>query len=241
MQFANKVAIVTGGASGIGRAICQGLAREGAKVVVCDLNLQGAEETVSLLGTEALALKADVSQSEDVARVVEETVRRFGRLDILINNAGISPRTAVLEMDEAEWDRVMATNLKSMFLCSKAAAHVMKAQGGGKIVNISSGRGVTGFERGAHYAASKAGVNGLTRSLGLEWARYNINVNAVSPGSTDTPLRRATLTPEELQTRAASRPGDPVTSPEGVVGPVLFLCSQASKVMNGQIIFMKTP
>src|SRR3990170_5654266 len=138
MQLGDRVAIVTGGGGAIGRAISRGLAREGAKVVVCDLDLAAAQETSSLLGLPAVALQADVSHPADADRMVKEAVRLFGRLDILVNNAGICPRSPVLEMDVAEWDRVLATNLRGMFLCCQAAGRVMRDQGGGKIVNITS-------------------------------------------------------------------------------------------------------
>ena len=241
MQLTDKVAIVTGGGGAIGRAISQGLAREGAKVVVCDLDLAAAQDTVSLLGPLAVGLQADVSQPADADRMVKEAVRLFGRLDILVNNAGICPRSPVLEMDVAEWDRVLATNLRGMFLCCQAAGRVMRDQGGGKIVNITSGRGVVGMNGSAHYAASKGGVNGLTRTLGLEWAQYGINVNAVGPGITDTPLVRAIHTEEQLTARAAIQPEKRLGQPEDVVGAVIFLCNDASNPMYGQIIYMKTP
>lgn len=241
MQLDGRVAIVTGGGGAIGRAICLGLAREGAKVAVSDLNLTAAQETAARLGSPAIALQADVSKEEDVDRMVDETVRHFGGLNILVNNAGICPRTPVLEMGADEWDRVLGTNLRSVFLCSKAAAKVMKSTGGGKIVNISSGRGISGMKWSAHYASSKGGINGFTRTLGMEWAEYGINVNAVGPGITDTPLVRAIHTEKELEARAGIQPEKRLGQPEDVVGAVIFLCSEASKAMYGQIIYMKTP
>lgn len=241
MQLPDRVAIVTGGGSGIGRAISRGLSREGAKVAVCDLNLAAAKETAAALGSPAVAIKADVSRPEDVDRMVKEAMAQFGRLDILVNNAGICPRTPVLEMDVEEWDRVLATNLRSVFLCCKAAAQVMKAQGGGKIINVTSGRGIVGMSGSAHYAASKGGVTGFTRTMGLEWAQYGIHVNAVGPGITDTPLVRAIHTEEQLKQRASIQPDKRLGSPEDVVGAVIFLCSDASDAMYGQIIYIKTP
>lgn len=241
MQFGGKVAIVTGGGGGIGRAISRGLVQEGAKVVACDLKLDTAQETASILGPPTIAIQADVSKPEDVARMVGETARQFGRLDILVNNAGICPRTPTLDMEVEEWDRVLATNLRAMFLCSQAAARIMKTQGGGRIVNITSGRGVTGMAESAHYSASKGGVNGLTRSLGMEWAPYNINVNAVGPGITDTPILRGLLTEEDLKRWLETQATKRLCQPEDNVGAVLFLCSDASKAMYGQIIYMKTP
>ncbi|MDO8689366.1 MAG: SDR family oxidoreductase [Dehalococcoidia bacterium] len=240
-ELAGKVAIVTGGGGAIGRAICLGLAREGARVVACDLDQDKARETASLLGPTALALQTDVSRGQDVDRLMEETVRHFGRLDILVNNAGICPRTPVLDMDEEEWDLVLDTNLRSVFLCSRGAARIMKPQGGGRIVNITSGRGVTGRNGAAHYAASKGGINGFTRSLGMEWAPYGINVNALAPGRTDTPMLRAGLSEQAIEALASAPPDKRVGQPEDVVGTVIYLCSEASQTMYGQIIYMKTP
>ncbi len=241
MQLVGKTAIVTGGGGAIGQAISLGLAREGAKVAACDLDTTAAQRTASLLGPTGLAIQADVSKPEDVSRMVDEAVRKFGRLDILVNGAGILRRTPTLEMDVAEWDLVIAVNLRSMFLCCKAAALVMREQGGGKIVNVTSGRGVTGMNGSVHYSASKGGVNGLTRSLGMEWAPYNINVNAVGPGITDTPLMRNVHTEEQMKARAAVQPNKRISQPEDVVGAVIYLCSDASETMYGQIIYMRTP
>lgn len=241
MQLVGKTAIVTGGGGAIGQAISLGLAREGVKVAACDLDTTAAQRTASLLGPTGLAIQADVSKPEDVSRMVDEAVRKFGRLDILVNGAGILRRTPTLEMDVAEWDLVIAVNLRSMFLCCKAAALVMREQGGGKIVNVTSGRGVTGMNGSVHYSASKGGVNGLTRSLGMEWAPYNINVNAVGPGITDTPLMRNVHTEEQMKARAAVQPNKRISQPEDVVGAVIYLCSDASETMYGQIIYMRTP
>ncbi len=240
-QLTDTVAIVTGGGGAIGRAISLGLAQEGARVVACDLDLGKAQETASLIGPPAIAIQADISRSPDVDRLVEETVRQFGRLDILVNNAGICPRTMAIDMEESEWDRVLDTNLKAVFLCSRAAARIMRGQGAGRIVNITSGRGVVGRVGAAHYAASKGGVNAFTRSLGMEWAPFGIHVNAVAPGVTDTPMLHGGRTEEGLKALREAPPDKRVGQPEDVVGPVLFLCGEASKTIYGQIVYMKTP
>ncbi len=241
MQLVDKVALVTGAGGAIGQAISLGLAREGAKVAVSDVDLTAAQRTVSLVGPNSIAIQADVSKPEDVSRMMEETVRRFGRLDILVNNAGICPRKPVMEMELDEWERVIAVNLRSMFLCCKAAGLIMKEQGGGKIVNVTSGRGQSGMNGAAHYAASKGGVTALTRTLGMEWSPLKINVNAVGPGMTLSPMTKAIFTPEQLKERAAQTPEKRLGEPEDVVGAVVYLASDASKAMYGQIIYMKTP
>lgn len=241
MQLPDKIAIVTGGGSGIGRAISLGLAQEGARVAVCDINLETAQKTASAIGPAAVAIQADVSQEADADRMVAETVRRFGRLDILVNVAGIVPHSPVLDLPVEEWDRVMAVNLRGVFLCTRAAARVMKDQGGGKIVSISSGRGVTGMDEGSHYAASKGGINAFTASMGMELGPYGINVNAVCPGFTATARTLAHLTEEQLREHREAPPNKRAGEPEDAVGPVVFLCSEASKTMFGQILFIKTP
>lgn len=241
MQLTDKVAIVTGGGSGIGRAISLGLAREGANVAVCDINQPTAQETAALIGPPSIAIQADVSSPDDADRMVAEAIRQFGRLDILVNVAGIVPHSPVLEMPVEEWDRVMAVNLRGVFLCTRAAARVMKAQGAGKIVSISSGRGFTGMNGGSHYAASKGGVNAFTASMGLELGPLGINVNAVCPGMTATARTTGHRTEEEMRELLAAPPNKRIGQPEDAVGPVVFLCSDASKTMFGQIIVMKTP
>ncbi|MBI2849065.1 MAG: SDR family oxidoreductase [Chloroflexi bacterium] len=244
MQVADKVALVTGSSSGIGRAVAIGLAREGAHVVVTGRDkarlLQTARE-VEALGRQCLPVEADVTRSKDVEHLVSKTIERFGRIDILVNCAGINPRTSVLDMAEEEWDRVLDTNLKGVFLCSKAVAKHMVAQKGGRIVNITSGRGVGGMVRGAHYSASKAGINGFTISLAMELVPYGINVNAIAPGIMDTPLLRATNTEEQIRELAQREPGGRLGQPEDVVPVVLFLATDASRYMTGQVIYMKTP
>ena len=185
-----KVAIVTGGAHGIGRAYCLGLAKEGAHVVIADLDLSSAEEVVRVIedtGGEALAVKTDVSNEGQVLEMARNTVGRFGRIDVLINNAAIfeqvpMSRVGMMDLSVEEWDRMLGVNLKGPWLCARAVFPYMKEQGGGKIINISSG---TVFGRNAtraHYVAAKAGVIGLSRNLARELGQYGINVNTLSPG-----------------------------------------------------------
>jgi NAD(P)-dependent dehydrogenase (short-subunit alcohol dehydrogenase family) len=229
-QLSGKVAIITGGGSGIGRALCRGLAREDATVIVCDVDRSAAE-----------AIAAEIAQHGGKSRAVAVDVSQAsGRIDILINAAGIWPRHPFLEVSEAEWRHVLDVNLTGTFLCCKAVAPQMIEQGGGKIVNFASGRGVAGAMNGVHYAASKGGIIALTVSLGMELGDYGINVNAVAPGGTETPLFRGGR-PEGWQPPASVPPNRRIEEPESVVGPVLFLVTDASKTMFGECIFMKAP
>ena len=191
-RLKDQILIVTGGAHGIGRAYCEGLAAEGARVVVADIDGQGAEAVAASLGEagfDALAVTADVSQPESTDDMARAAMERFGRIDGLVNNAAIYLRPAVTrgpfeEIPIDEWDRLMAVNLRGVFLSCRAVVPQMKEQGGGKIVNISSGTVFNGSTQMLHYVTSKAGVIGLTRALARELGDYNINVNAVAPGLT---------------------------------------------------------
>lgn len=243
-RLEGTTAIITGGGSGIGRALCLGLAQEGAAVVVADIRLPEAQATVAEVqerGGNASAIRVDVAQSTSVDAMVQAALEVSGRIDILINCAGIYPRHSVVEMSEEEWRHVLDVNLTGTFLCCKAVAGPMLVQGSGKIVNLVSGRGVTGAMNGAHYAASKGGLIAFTASLGMELGPHGINVNAVAPGATDTPMLRGGS--EGLPRQ--DPPDTPVTKrmgqPEDLVGPVLFLASDASKAMYGQVVFLKTP
>jgi 3-oxoacyl-[acyl-carrier protein] reductase len=242
-QLSGKVALVTGGGSGIGRALCLGLAAEGATVAVCDVNEAGAEATAAALaemGSDSLVLEADVSRADQVAAMVRRTIAGAGAIYILVNAAGIWPRHPFLEVSEDEWRRVLDVNLTGTFLCCKAVAPHMIERRSGKIVNLASGRGVAGAVNGVHYAASKGGVIALTVSLGMELGDYGINVNAVAPGGTETPLFRGGR-PKGWQPPRDVPPNRRIEEPESVVGPVLFLVTDASKTMFGETIFMKAP
>jgi 3-oxoacyl-[acyl-carrier protein] reductase len=243
-QLESKTAVITGGGSGIGRALCLGLAQEGAAIAVADIRLPEAQATVAEIqerGGSATAIQVDVAESTSVDAMVQAALEISGRVDVLINCAGIYPRHSVVEMSPEEWRHVLEVNLTGTFLCCKAAAGPMMAQGKGKMVNLVSGRGVTGAMNGAHYAASKGGLIAFTASLGMELGPHGINVNAVAPGATDTPMLRGAsggLPRQEL-------PDTPVTKrmgqPEDLVGPVLFLAGDASNAMYGQVLFLKTP
>jgi 3-oxoacyl-[acyl-carrier protein] reductase len=243
-RLQDRVIIVTGGAYGIGRVYCEGLAREGARLVVADIDSAGAETAAQALtrqGHEALAVPTDVSQPESTADMARTAVEHFGRIDGLINNAAVFQRPAMsrVPFDEipiAEWDRLMAVNLRGVFLCCRAVAPAMKQQQWGKIVNISSGTVFFGATNLAHYVTSKAGVIGLTRSLARELGDYHITVNAIAPGlivSTDELSEsRAALQAQRVQARAIKRP----ERPDDLVGTAIFLCSPESDFMTGQTL-----
>ncbi|HLC27950.1 MAG TPA: SDR family NAD(P)-dependent oxidoreductase [Dehalococcoidia bacterium] len=236
MQLDGKVAIVTGGGSGIGRAIAHGLAREGAAVVVADIAGERAAEVVSELvaaGAQAIAVQTDVSQTAEADAMVDAAVARFARLDILVNNAGRAARGFVAEMTDEAWDDVIAVNLRGTFVCSRAALQQMIPQRSGRIINTASGLGLRGSPGGAVYGASKAAIINFTRSLAQEVARYGITVNAISPGVTDTPIWRTVRPEEEIEEALKS---GRVGRTEDFVPLVAFLCSEAGGVHTGVMI-----
>ena len=238
----SQVIIITGGAGGIGKGICRELAHDGHKVVVADFDRDGAERLAHEIGGETLALTVDVGNKESVESMIEETVRRFRHIDVLLNGAGIMPRHPVKDITEEEWDRVIRINLKGVFLCSQAAAGHMSKRRQGRIISIASGRGVAGAPGAAHYAASKAAVIAFTKSLAVELAPDNILVNAIAPGVTDTPMSQAGFSLEEQERRRAL---DPLlggyTSVEEIAGLVRYLISDATKNITGQLFLMRTP
>ena len=243
-RLKDRVIIVTGGAHGIGRAYCRGLAAEGAKVVVADLDIDAAEAVVRRLGesgSDALAVRADVSQAEDVDAMAQAAADRFGSVDGLINNAAVfqvpaMSRVPFEQIPIDEWDRLIAVNLRGVFLGCRAVVPYMKAQGRGKIINISSGTVFHGSANSAHYVTSKAGVIGFTRSLARELGDHNINVNAIAPGLT---LSLEEMTEDRLQmsrNRAQARSIKRDQEPEDLVGTAVFLCSPDSDFITGQTI-----
>jgi len=237
MILENKIAIVTGARQGIGKGIVLALAKEGCNVVVSDIIEEDCEkvvEEIKKIGVEGLVIKCDVSKKEEVDNLIKKTIEKFGKLDILVNNAGIYPIVPFLEMKESDWDKVMDVNLKSVFLCSQAAAKEMKD--GGKIVDISSIASFIGFEGLTHYCASKGGVNAMIRALALELAPKKINVNAVAPGAISTP-GAASGEEREKQTIIAI-PLARMGMPEDIANAVVFLASEKADYITGQTIIV---
>jgi NAD(P)-dependent dehydrogenase (short-subunit alcohol dehydrogenase family) len=238
-SYAGKIAFITGGASGIGRATALAFAREGANLVVADVAEQGNQETARMieeLGGRALAVRCDVTRAEDVKAALDKAVETFGRLDFAFNNAGSEqPITATADLTEEEWDRIITINLRGVFLCMKYEIPLLLKQGGGAIVNTSSGAGVKGFKGQAAYAAAKHGVVGLTKSAALDYAPSKIRVNAVCPGIIETPMMQRFTggTPEEQQRVIAQEPVGRMGMPEEIAAAVVWLCSDAAAFVIG--------
>jgi len=237
MNLSNKVAIVTGSGRGIGRAIALRLAESGARIVVNDLNdsAQGVAEEIRAMKQESLAILADISSSSDVDKMVETTMNTYGRIDILVNNAGITRDQLVLRMSDEDWDKVMSVNLKSVFLCSRAALRPMIRQRWGRIVNIASIVGIVGNAGQANYASAKAGIIGFTRTLSKEVASRGVTVNAVAPGFIDTPMTQQLKDAqrEELTKRI---PSGYLGTPRDVAEAVAFLASEEARYITGQVL-----
>ena len=238
MKLKGKVALVTGAAQGIGKAVALLLARNGADIIVSDINLEKAEETareVEGLGQRALAVKTNVAEANDVEKMVQTALERFGRIDILINNAGITRDKLLLRMSDEDWDAVLGVNLRGTFLCTRAVIRPMAKQKSGKIVNIASVVGTMGNAGQANYGASKAGVIGFTKTVAREYAPRGINVNAIAPGYIETPMTEAL--PEKAKEELKRMiPMDRLGKPEDVAEAVLFLVSEASSYITGQVL-----
>jgi NAD(P)-dependent dehydrogenase (short-subunit alcohol dehydrogenase family) len=246
-KLTGKVAAITGAASGIGKATALLFAREGARVVVADVDELGGQEVVETIrqrGGEALFAFTDVTAAADVERMINLAVDIYGQMDILFNNAGIGHRIPVHECSEEDWDRVIAVNLKGVFLGCKYAARVMLRQGGGTIINTASGAGLVGAIRSPAYSASKGGVVVLTKQMANDYAQHNIRVNAICPGAVDTPLmgvvyREISDDPKEAKRIYESRlPRGRLITPEEVAHVALYLASDEIGAMTGNPFFI---
>ena len=239
MRLKDKVALITGGGSGIGAAVARRFAQEGAKIAIGDVDVEGAEKVAAEIkdaGGEALICKADVRKRDEVEAMVDHVLREYGRLDILINNAGVTRDSLCARMSEEDWNFVVDVNLKGTFLCSKAAFRPMRKQRYGKIVNTAS-VAVRGNVGQVNYSASKAGIIGLTRTLALEFARAGICVNCIAPGFIETPMTEGL--PEKVKEEALKRiPLGRLGKPEEVANLHLFLASPESDYITGQVFFI---
>jgi 3-oxoacyl-[acyl-carrier protein] reductase len=234
-----RVAVVTGGAQGIGQAIAEKLAEQGADVVIADVQEERAaalaQEIAGKLGRRTLAAKLDVTSMASAEAMVSQVTEAMGRLDILVNNAGIARDTLLMRMSEADWDAVLGINLKGAFNCIKAAQRAMMKQRYGRIVNISSVVGISGNVGQANYAASKAGLIGLTKVVAREFATRNITCNAVAPGFIETAMT-AKLSPEIVQQYLKNIPSGKMGTPRDVANAVAFLVSDDASYVNGHVL-----
>jgi len=243
MRLEAKVAIVTGAGSGIGRAIALAMAKEGANIVIADIDLQSADKVaqeVKSLGRQAHSVKVDVTNREEVSQLVQETLKAFDKIDILVNNAGTSKISPFEDLAEADWDSVIGVNLKGVYLCSQAVGRQMIKQKRGKIINIASSAGHRGVPGQAVYCATKGGVLQLTKTIAMEWAKHKINVNSISPGVTRTQLIEKLIEedPEFLQSRDRMIPLGRINRPDDLTSTVLFLASSESDMITGEDIIV---
>ncbi|WP_062310265.1 SDR family NAD(P)-dependent oxidoreductase [Alicyclobacillus sendaiensis] len=241
MRLRDRVAIVTGGARGIGRAICERLSAEGAIVVVVDLDLEGGRETAARLlseGRESIALRVDVTSRADVVAMVEQVMQRFGRIDILVNNAGWDRIEFFLDSQEETWEKILAINLKSVLYACHAVLPHMVARSYGKVVNIGSDAARVGSTGEAVYSAAKGGVIAFSKTLAREMAKYGINVNVVCPGPARTPLFQEIAAQNEKLASALERaiPFRRLAEPEDIAGAVAFLASEDAAFITGQTL-----
>jgi len=239
MSEEGKVAIVTGAGQGLGAAMAMRLAGDGYRVVIAEYDPLLAGQVVERIrkeGNVALACRTDVSSEDSVQAMTASVIDRYGRIDALVNNAGIYPKAAIVQMAKQEWDRVLAVNLKGAFLCCKHVLPGMIARGSGRIINIASGHAFRGGAEFSHYSASKAGIVALTKSLSLEMAGRGILVNTVAPGVSDTTMPRIHSSEQDVQTKAAKIPMGRLAKPEEIAEVVAYLLSERNTFITGQVV-----
>lgn len=240
MRLKNKVAVITGGASGIGREIAIGYAREGADIVVADINLEGAKETVEAVkvaGKKSFAVQTDVSVQAQVMALFKTVIEEFGKVDILVNSAGINEETALEDCSVEQWDHIMGVNLDGSFYCIQEACRFMAKHGGGKIINISSVAAIRGRTNQQAYSASKAGLRGLTCNVSVQMGQYGINVNSILPGWIDTDFPEGLQKdPKYCEFRTKSTPLRRLGTPKDIVGPAVFLASADADFITGHTL-----
>jgi NAD(P)-dependent dehydrogenase (short-subunit alcohol dehydrogenase family) len=238
-----RVAIVTGGSKGLGEAMATALAEAGSRVVIISRNLDESQQVASRITAttqqETLALRVDVTRDTDVEQMVSETMSRFGRIDVLVNNAGINIRKPMLEIEGREWESVIDVNLKGPMLCSRAVGNVMVRQRAGSVINLASMMSFVSISGRSAYSTSKAGLVGMTRALALEWAQYNVRVNALCPGPFVTSMNKALLENKETQDFFVSRiPLGRFGDPRELGGAVVFLAADASSFVTGSALLV---
>ena len=237
MKLENKVAVITGGAQGIGRTVALGMARDGARVVVGDLQGEKAKSVareLQTLGAEAIAVEVDVASEASVKNLAEQTFNRFGRVDILVNDAGVYLKSPVVAKSEEDWDKTINVNLGGNFLCVRAFVPAMRKQKSGRIISLASSIANTGAREFADYAASKAGIIGFVKALARELGPDGITVNAICPGSANTSMPRSHRSEEDVMARLRATPLGHVLEPEDIAGSILFLASAAAAYITGQ-------
>ncbi len=241
IKLNGKVAIITGGSRGIGAATAILFAKAGANVVITYTKNKNSADTVvsnvRKFGSDCLALKADISKPKSASYVVKQAIKKFGRIDVLVNNAGIWTHGKIGEMDEKVWKKTMEVNLDGLFYLTNAVVPIMKQQKSGKIINISSTAGQRGEAEHSHYAASKGGVISFTKAIATELGPYNINVNSVAPGWVDTELNAEVFADKEYREQEREKiPIQRIPTPEDIAGPIVFLASDLARHITGEIL-----
>ena len=239
--FQVSVAVITGAGQGIGREIAIAFSMRDTHVAIVDIhgaNALKVKDEIQNAGKTALAIEVDVSSEQSVTMMIEQTLKEFGTIDVLINNAGIYPSASIEQLTAESWNRVIGTNLTGAFLCSRAVVPTMLEKKKGRVINLSSTTAFRGARNGAHYAASKAGIIGFTKALALELAPTGITVNAICPGLTDTAQPRGHMTDKELYAKKDRVPLGRIAQPRDIVGPVLFLASDKAAHITGQTVLV---